>query len=173
MLSKEKDIAVQPKIALDDLLTRCTDYDDMSLSMDARELKALKQHISLLESSASTELLSLREQLAELKAMEPFGYIDSVYTGNWNYINLKSETSTVAFISKTAEGMTRPDYAIPLFTAAKPVGLDVEDITEFMRKAFWRGFESARGTENSNIPEHWKDSKPNLLLALKAKISGD
>ncbi|WP_145554893.1 hypothetical protein [Yersinia canariae] len=52
-------------------------------------------------------------------------------------------------------------------------GLNVEDVTEFMRRAFWRGFESARGTENSNIPAEWKDSKPNLLLALKAKISSD
>ncbi|MHA3203288.1 hypothetical protein [Yersinia pseudotuberculosis] len=62
MLSKEQDIALQPKMALDDLLTRCTDYDDMSLSMDTGELTALKQHISLLESSAVAELLSLREQ---------------------------------------------------------------------------------------------------------------
>ncbi|HDL7186398.1 TPA: hypothetical protein PXM64_001051 [Yersinia enterocolitica] len=119
----------------------------------------------------ATELLSLREQLAELKALEPFGYIDAVH--NWNYTNLKSELNTVAFISKTPDGLIRPDYGMALFTAAKPAaGLGVEDITEFMRKAFWRGFESARGTENSNIPEHWKDSKPNLLLALKAKISG-
>ena len=66
------------------------------------------------------ELLSLREQLAELKALEPFGYIDSVQTDNWNYINLKGETSTVAFISKTADGLMRKDYAMPLFTAAKP-----------------------------------------------------
>lgn len=153
MMSKEQNIAVQPKIALDDLLTRCTDYDDMSLSMDAGELKALKQHISLLESSASTELLSLREQLeaerqrantlqterdefrrrlklersiledtdkqlAELKALEPFGYIDAVH--NWNYINLKSELNKVAFISKTPDELVRPDYGMPLFTAAKP-----------------------------------------------------
>lgn len=76
MMSKEQNIAVQPKIALDDLLTRCTDYDDMSLSMDAGELKALKQHISLLESSASTELLSLREQLAAINgAQEPVGFV--------------------------------------------------------------------------------------------------
>ncbi|ELZ1905073.1 hypothetical protein ACS78O_16740 [Yersinia enterocolitica] len=67
-----------------------------------------------------SELLSLREQLAELKALEPFGYIDSVRTDNWNYINLKGETSTVAFISKTADGLMRKDYAMPLFTAAKP-----------------------------------------------------
>ncbi|HHH2239638.1 hypothetical protein WFO77_12640 [Yersinia enterocolitica] len=121
----------------------------------------------------ATELLSLREQLAELKALELFGYIDSAYTDNWNYINLKGEVSTVAFISKTPDGIMRKGCAMALFTAAKPAaGLGVEDITEFMRKTFWRGFESARGTENSNIPEHWKDSKPNLLLALKAKISG-
>ncbi|WP_145586560.1 hypothetical protein [Yersinia kristensenii] len=70
----------------------------------------------------ATELLSLREQLAELKALEPFGYIDSVQTDNWDYINLKGETSTVAFISKTADGLKRKDYAMPLFTAAKPAG---------------------------------------------------
>ncbi|HDL6602076.1 TPA: hypothetical protein ACY4ZU_003998, partial [Yersinia enterocolitica] len=103
-------------------------------------------------SDISTELLSLREQLAELKALEPFGYIDAVH--NWNYTNLKSELNTVAFISKTPDELIRPDYGMALFTAAKPAaGLGVEDITEFMRKAFWRGFESARGTENSNIPE--------------------
>ncbi|HIC9431114.1 TPA: hypothetical protein ACW9O7_004771 [Yersinia enterocolitica] len=118
MLSKEQDIAVQPKMALDDLLARCTDYDDMSLSMDAGELTALKQHISLLGSSAVAELLSLREQLAELKALPPFGYIDAVH--NWNYINLKSELNTVAFISKTPDELVRPDYGMPLFTAAKP-----------------------------------------------------
>ncbi|WOL24291.1 particle associated protein [Yersinia phage fHe-Yen8-01] len=60
------------------------------------------------------------KQLAELRALEPFGYIDSVQTDNWNYINLKGETSTVAFISKTADGLMRKDYAMPLFTAAKP-----------------------------------------------------
>ncbi|HFN9833949.1 TPA: hypothetical protein ACHH4S_001783 [Yersinia enterocolitica] len=66
----------------------------------------------------ATELLSLREQLAELKALEPFGYIDAVH--NWNYINLKSELNTVAFISKTPDELVRPDYGMPLFTAAKP-----------------------------------------------------
>ncbi|EMQ5258388.1 hypothetical protein WG294_004379 [Yersinia enterocolitica] len=110
--------------------------------------------------SLATEVLSLREQLAELKALEPVGYV-----GN----------SDLYALSTGDLGCIAPYNAfdgIPLFTAAKPAGLDVEDITEFMRKAFWRGFESARGTGNSNIPEHWKDSKPNLLLALKAKISG-
>ncbi|HEM6618628.1 TPA: hypothetical protein ACLMQK_004527, partial [Yersinia enterocolitica] len=98
---------------------------------------------------------SLREQLAELKQQKPIGRVISC-NGN----------KTLGWINDAPEGTL-------LFTAAKPVaGLGVEDITEFMRKAFWRGFESARGTENSNIPEHWKDSKPNLLLALKAKISG-
>ncbi|EKN6110543.1 TPA: hypothetical protein ACPZLZ_003957 [Yersinia enterocolitica] len=109
--------------------------------------------IELLESRA--ESLSLREQLAELKAF----------------------ISNECFIidPEDDENCIRAEYHTKygeLFTAAKPAGLDVEDITEFMRKAFWRGFESARGTGNSNIPEHWKDSKPNLLLALKAKISG-
>ncbi|HEN5445472.1 TPA: hypothetical protein U6245_002721 [Yersinia enterocolitica] len=106
------------------------------------------------------ELRSLREQLAELKALEPVGYV-----GNSDLYALSTGTLGCIAPYNAFEG-------IPLFTAAKPAGLDVEDITEFMRKAFWRGFESARGTENSNIPEHWKDSKPNLLLALKAKISG-
>ncbi|HGK8566616.1 TPA: hypothetical protein ACJ753_003402 [Yersinia enterocolitica] len=94
----------------------------------------LAEHIEVLEAFAdgdadNTELLmllielrSLREQLAELRALEPFGYIDSVRTDNWNYINLKGETSTVAFISKTADGLMRKDYAMPLFTAAKPAG---------------------------------------------------
>ncbi|EKN3753907.1 hypothetical protein OU748_001114 [Yersinia enterocolitica] len=108
----------------------------------------------------AAELLSLREQLAELKALEPVGYV-----GNSDLYALSTGTLGCIAPYNAFEG-------IPLFTAAKPAGLDVEDITEFMRKAFWRGFESARGTGNSNIPEHWKDSKPNLLLALKAKISG-
>lgn len=43
------DIAALPKMTLDDLLIRCTDYEDGSLSMDAGELKMLNQHISLLE----------------------------------------------------------------------------------------------------------------------------
>ncbi|ENG1468988.1 hypothetical protein ABSL25_003314 [Yersinia enterocolitica] len=114
--------------------------------------------IELLESRA--ESLSLREQLAELKALPPVGYV-----GNSDLYALSTGDLGCIAPYNAFEG-------IPLFTAAKPAGLDVEDITEFMRKAFWRGFESARGTGNSNIPEHWKDSKPNLLLALKAKISG-
>lgn len=101
------------------------------------------------------ELLSLREQLAELKQQKPIGRVISC-NGN----------KTLCWINDAPEGTL-------LFTAAKPAeGLGVEDITEFMRKAFWRGFESARGTENSNIPADWKDSKPNLLLALNAKMSG-
>lgn len=136
MLSKEQNIAVQPKIALDDLLTRCTDYDNMSLSMDAGELKALKQHISLLESSASTELLSLREQLAEkeerlcrlrtsleiemkgheaaerqlaeLKALPPVGYV-----GNSDLYALSTGDLGCIAPYNAFEG-------IPLFTAAKP-----------------------------------------------------
>ncbi|MBX9488788.1 hypothetical protein J8Z82_14500 [Yersinia enterocolitica] len=108
------------------------------------------------DKEAATELLSLREQLAELKAF----------------------ISNECFIidPEDDENCIRAEYHTKygeLFTAAKPAGLDVEDITEFMRKAFWRGFESARCTENSNIPADWKDSKPNLLLALKAKISED
>ncbi|EOV0792132.1 hypothetical protein ACOHX3_000013 [Yersinia enterocolitica] len=90
----------------------------------------LAEHIEVLEAFAdgdadNTELLmllielrSLREQLAELKALEPFGYIDAVH--NWNYINLKSELNTVAFISKTPDELVRPDYGMPLFTAAQP-----------------------------------------------------
>ncbi|EPA8532584.1 hypothetical protein ACQ69U_003968 [Yersinia enterocolitica] len=103
----------------------------------------------------ATELLSLREQLAELKQQKPIGRVISC-NGN----------KTLGWINDAPEGTL-------LFAAAKPAaGLGVEDITEFMRKAFWRGFESARGTENSNIPADWKDSKPNLLLALNAKMSG-
>ncbi|CQR02780.1 Uncharacterised protein [Yersinia mollaretii] len=97
----------------------------------------LAEHIEVLEAFAdgdadNTELLmllielrSLREQLAELKALEPlapFGYIDSYQTDNWNYINLKGEPSTVAFISRTPEGIMRKGCAMPLFTAAKPAG---------------------------------------------------
>ncbi|MFM1369273.1 hypothetical protein WFP00_22200 [Yersinia enterocolitica] len=125
----------------------------------------------------ATELLSLREQLAELKALPPFAWGLADKDGN-AYLSECCIGDEGCMIDE-AEGYNyelEPEhhiYAVPLFTAAKPAaGLDVEDITEFMRKAFWRGFESARGTGNLNIPEHWKDSKPNLLLALKAKISG-
>ncbi|MCE3086589.1 hypothetical protein LXE06_06110 [Yersinia enterocolitica] len=114
----------------------------------------------------AAELLSLREQLAELKALEPVGQI--VLS---DYDSDGTRTARVVCLHKQADWDNFQDGTL-LFTAAKPAGLDVEDITEFMRKAFWRGFESARGTGNLNIPEHWKDSKPNLLLALKAKISG-
>ncbi|EPE7782437.1 hypothetical protein ACSOQ1_000825 [Yersinia enterocolitica] len=109
----------------------------------------------------ATELLSLREQLAELKAVQPIA-------------EMRTWPKNISGPNPDWFWFGKQDFPVgtQLFTAAKPAGLDVEDITEFMRKAFWRGFESARGTENSNIPEHWKDSKPNLLLALKAKISG-
>ncbi|MDR7875773.1 hypothetical protein [Yersinia mollaretii] len=114
------------------------------------------------------ELLSLREQLAELKALPPIGQI--VLS---DYDSDGTRTARVVCLHDQADWDNFQDGTL-LFTESKPAaGLGVEDITEFMRKAFWRGFESARGTENSNIPADWKDSKPNLLLALKAKISGD
>ncbi|HEA9996021.1 TPA: hypothetical protein ACSA7L_004450 [Yersinia enterocolitica] len=115
----------------------------------------------------SAELRSLREQLAELKALEPIGQI--VLS---DYDSDGTRTARVACLHDQADWDNFQDGTL-LFTESKPAaGLGVEDITEFMRKAFWRGFESARGTENSNIPANWKDSKPNLLLALKAKMSG-
>ncbi|EPB0603640.1 hypothetical protein ACQ909_000825 [Yersinia enterocolitica] len=107
------------------------------------------------EAEIARQLLSLREQLAELKAF---------ISNECFVIDPEDDENCIRAECHAKYG--------ELFTAAKPAGLDVEDITEFIRKAFWRGFESARGTGNSNIPEHWKDSKPNLLLALKAKISG-
>ncbi|MGE4748532.1 hypothetical protein AB8990_03390 [Yersinia enterocolitica] len=114
---------------------------------------------------AATELLSLREQLAELKALQPIG---------WHTDDYDTDKSATTYDPEVARRWAYKGWPVTeLFTAAKPSGLAVEDITEFMRKAFWRGFESARCTENSNIPADWKDSKPNLLLALKAKISGD
>ena len=81
------DLKALPKITLEDLLIRCTDYDDMSLSMDASELKMLKQHISLLEAerqraagseeelhkalhrekAAGRKLLAAQEEIAALK----------------------------------------------------------------------------------------------------------
>ncbi|CNI76617.1 Uncharacterised protein [Yersinia massiliensis] len=121
---------------------------------------------ALLESNS--ELLSLREQLAELKALPPIGQI--VLS---DYDSDGTRTARVACLHDQADWDNFQDGTL-LFTESKPAaGLGVEDITEFMRKAFWRGFESARCTENSNIPADWKASKPNLLLALKAKISGD
>ncbi|HEI6961504.1 TPA: hypothetical protein SK288_002507 [Yersinia enterocolitica] len=143
----------------------------------------------------ATELLSLREQLAELKASIGFnvgdrvcdsvdkfgyGYVVSINNGRSEYpISVQFDKSDKGRVATyTADGRKLSGcpvclYKTPSVTAAKPAaGLGVEDITEFMRKAFWRGFESARGTENSNIPADWKDSKPNLLLALNAKMSG-
>lgn len=93
-------------------------------SLSLREQLAEKEErLCRLRTSLEIEMKgheAAEKQLAELKALEPFGYIDSVQTDNWNYINLKGETSTVAFISKTADGLMRKDYAMPLFTAAKP-----------------------------------------------------
>lgn len=106
------------------------------------------------------------KQIAELKALQPVAWRHDTDVVSNRLITV-SEVNMQSWIDKGYD-------VTPLFTAAKPAaGLDVDDITEFMRKAFWRGFESARCTENSNIPADWKDSKPNLLLALKAKISGD
>ncbi|EOV1642022.1 hypothetical protein ACN9KO_000534 [Yersinia enterocolitica] len=122
---------------------------------------------ALIERNA--ELLSLREQLAELKALPPVAVVE--LNDNLTVAEIRGDIPRRKAVRELYEGALV--IGQELFTAAKPAaGLGVEDITEFMRKAFWRGFESARGTENSNIPEHWKDSKPNLLLALKAKISG-
>ncbi|HEN3233775.1 TPA: hypothetical protein U5D48_004262 [Yersinia enterocolitica] len=91
----------------------------MSLSMDAGELKALKQHISLLESSASTELLSLREQLAEqrepvvpstIKISEVVAAVSLEQNRKWN--------GRVGYMA----GWNACRDAI-LFTAAKPKAL--------------------------------------------------
>lgn len=139
--------------------TEITD-EQLRYLITAFENKMTEFHPVGREAEIARQLLSLREQLAELKALEPVGYV-----GNSDLYALSTGTLGCIAPYNAFDG-------IPLFTAAKPAGLDVEDITEFMRKAFWRGFESARGTENSNIPADWKDSKPNLLLALKAKISG-
>lgn len=152
MLSKEKFDEMQSVIA------DCKTLNGMAFSGNHYKISQFQKAPALL-GDALDEILSLREQLAELKALEPFCHVFLHPDG------------------PLFNGIVSDSYAghagvIPLFTAAKPAGLDVEDITEFMRKAFWRGFESARGTGNSNIPEYWKDSKPNLLLALKAKISG-
>ncbi|HDL8120367.1 TPA: hypothetical protein PXQ38_004220 [Yersinia enterocolitica] len=56
----------------------------------------------------SAELLSLREQLAELKALEPVGYV-----GNSDLYALS--TGTLGCIAPY-----NAFYGIPLFTAAKP-----------------------------------------------------
>lgn len=76
------DIAAQPKMTLEDLLIRCTDYEDMSLSMDARELGMLKQHILLLKAERQRnevvrcegvhpyvhEMIDLQETIDELRS---------------------------------------------------------------------------------------------------------
>lgn len=92
--------------------------DSLEFELSRKLTASEQQEVFVIVERAVSESTSLREQLAELKALEPFGYIDAVH--NWNYINLKSELNTVAFISKTPDGLIRPDYGMPLFTAAKP-----------------------------------------------------
>ncbi len=60
------------------------------------------------DKEAATELLSLREQLAELKALEPVGYV-----GNSDLYALSTGTLGCIAPYNAFEG-------IPLFTAAKP-----------------------------------------------------
>ncbi|MDA5482875.1 DUF551 domain-containing protein [Yersinia intermedia] len=62
------------------------------------------------------EVFALIDIALAAKRAEPFGYIDSVHTDNWNYINLKDETSTVAFISRTPDGIVRKGCAMPIYT---------------------------------------------------------
>ncbi len=93
--------------------------DSLEFELNRKLTANEHQEVFAFVGSAVPDSASLREQLAELKAQEPFGYIDAVH--NWNYTNLKSELNTVAFISKTPDGLIRPDYGMALFTAAKPV----------------------------------------------------
>ncbi|MGH1605791.1 hypothetical protein [Yersinia proxima] len=132
MLSKEQDIAVQPKMALDDLLARCTDYDDMSLSMDTGELTALKQHISLLESSAVAELLSLREQLAELKALPPVA-------------EMRTWPKNISGPNPDWFWFGKQDFPVgtQLFTAAKPAENDIAKFMAGVKRSMAQGVAEA------------------------------
>ncbi|MFS7244432.1 hypothetical protein AB6880_01810 [Rahnella inusitata] len=59
------DLKALPKMTLEDLLIRCTDYDDMSLSMNTSELRMLKQHITLLEAERQQRETADRSAAAE------------------------------------------------------------------------------------------------------------
>ncbi|EOZ3196059.1 hypothetical protein ACQL2C_004531 [Yersinia enterocolitica] len=66
-------------------------------------------------SDISTELLSLREQLAELKALPPFKY--TVVGGDGEDIGTTKSLSDAEYMAIRYGG-----NVVPLFTAAKPAG---------------------------------------------------
>jgi len=137
------DIEALPKMTLDELLIRCTDYDEGSLSMDAGELKMLNQHISLLEAerqraagseeelhkalhrekAAGRKLLAAQEKIAALKG-------EQVPVAWTSQRSLETKNKIVAF----TDDMSALDYGVAngwtdiveLFTAPQnPVVLPV------------------------------------------------
>ncbi|WP_145555807.1 hypothetical protein [Yersinia canariae] len=103
-------------------------------------------------SDISTELLSLREQLAELKALGPSAWMD--------------DNGNVCTVDNRLRGLTAEcsdayrKYNIPLFTAAKP---SVEnDIAKFMD-----------GVKNSMAKEVAKVIQKEALLIMFDEITPD
>ena len=132
------DTTTQPKMTLEDLLIRCTDYDDMSLSMDASELKMLKQHISLLE--AERQRADAAEGELRSEVMKNLLTTDCMRKAHRKIAEMEGEQEPIAYLTRHM-GCRAPDDceeylevsdkdgvsgngepAIPVFTAPqKPV----------------------------------------------------
>lgn len=119
------DLKALPKITLEDLLIRCTDYDDMSLSMDASELKMLKQHISLLEAEHQ------RADKAELELIQPLpiGELIQRLEGQthekwFSLSDLKGEQVPVGWMKSSPNEAVSWDSVDPIYLAGSttPVG---------------------------------------------------
>ncbi len=103
------------------------------------------------DAEMAEELLSLREQLAELKALEPLGYIDprtladdGCSGGTW----MKQQPREIG------------PYTMPIFTAAKPV--EGSEIAKFMA-----------GVKNSMAQEVAEAIQKEALLIMFDEITPD
>lgn len=101
MLSKEKMIDMQ------EVVDDCKSFSGMSFSGNLFKVTQFQKAPGLL-GEALEEVISLREQLAELKALPPVGYV-----GNSDLYALSTGTLGCIAPYNAFEG-------IPLFTAAKP-----------------------------------------------------
>ena len=129
-------IAGLPKMTLEDLLIRCTDYDDMSLSMDASELKMLKQQISLLEAERQhreaakakvgvLEGIIARKEFDALKGDQvPYAWVRISQNGTRNY---------TSFSPRPRKGNGE---AIPLFTAHQKPVVSKEKLCDWLEDNF-------------------------------------
>ncbi|HHH1890268.1 TPA: hypothetical protein ACPY40_003499 [Yersinia enterocolitica] len=101
MLSKEKMIDMQ------EVVDDCKSFSGMSFSGNLFKVTQFQKAPGLL-GEALEEVISLREKLAELKALPPVGYV-----GNSDLYALSTGTLGCIAPYNAFEG-------IPLFTAAKP-----------------------------------------------------